>query len=863
MCKRFGPLLILAIGGLLLLFNSVIAQAASPAVHISARPTWLNTFKLSDKKLPARQVENGFFYQLFEEQIHVEKQADYKHVIREIVSEAGIQNGSEISISFDPSYERLDVHDVTVWRNGKPLSRLKATSFKVIADEKELSRFIYQGRFSAFCILDDIRKGDRIEYAFTITGRNPIFGSNYTDDLYFQGSQAYAQLYKALLVSPGRKLNFKAFNKAPVAPLSDKNGLKCYEWNLNPVMAPPYADNQPGWFDNYNHIQISDYSNWQEVVDWAQKVNPIATGLKGELAARVARLKAVAGGDKEKYFRSAVQMVQDEVRYMGIELGEYSHRANTPEKVYSQRYGDCKDKALLLASVLMANGIEAHMVLINTSARDKVSDFIPSPTVFDHAVCVAMMSGNPVYIDATIAYQRGSGINLYFPNYGKGLVIKPGNSALTAIAPSKTGKMVITENYKVIDGEKGQTELEVISTYTLNEADRIRDKLASNSVAETEKSYLDYYAKSYPKVESAADSITIKDDIKTNQLTTIEHYKVPDFFKPDKEPGRYSASLYASYINDQLPNIGNRAKLPVSIAYPYNVQSVINVVMTSGWNIEHSNTSIEREAYSFTADVGTTGDTLTLDYKFNTLKDFIPANKLDEARTDAKQISDNELGYNFSYAPDVTKVPVRVNYWLLLFLLAFSAGLALLGIKLYRNHTHEVLFERGANFMQIGGWLVLVAIGLALTPFAVSYTMLSGGYLEASHWNMHLPGTPDAVYKAILVFEAAGNIFMIAYAIFCLVLLLNKRDILPKYIMGFYAYGAIFSVADHVFATAANITITDSESSHMARTIIFSGIWIAYFKRSQRVEQTFIVPYPHSNYSYEVAESATEPTTIV
>lgn len=38
MCKRFGPLLIFAFGGLLLLFNSVAAQAAAPVVHISARP---------------------------------------------------------------------------------------------------------------------------------------------------------------------------------------------------------------------------------------------------------------------------------------------------------------------------------------------------------------------------------------------------------------------------------------------------------------------------------------------------------------------------------------------------------------------------------------------------------------------------------------------------------------------------------------------------------------------------------------------------------------------------------------------------------------------------------------------------------
>lgn len=854
MRKLFVPLLIAAMSGLLLILGPPAARAGAPVVHISARPAWLNTFKLSDKKLPARQVTNGFFYQLFEEQIQVEKQADYKHVIREIVSEAGIQNGSEISISFDPSYERLDVHDITVWRNGKAESRLGAKSFKVIADEKDLSKFIYQGSFSALCILDDIRKGDRIEYAYTITGRNPIFGHKYTDQLYMQGMQPYAQLYKALLVSPNRKLNFKAFNNAALADPTDKNGLKCYEWNLLQAMPPPDASGTPSWFNNYSYIQISDYSSWQEVIDWALKVNPVSTGLKGNLAARVAKLKADAAGDKEKYFRSAVQMVQDEIRYMGIELGEYSHRANTPEKVYNQRYGDCKDKALLLASVLMANGIDAHMVLINTDAEAKVDTFIPSPTVFDHAVCVATLNNKPVYIDATIAYQRGSGTNLYFPNYGKGLVLMAGNTSLTAITPTNAGKMKVIETYKVPAGEKESTLLEVTTTYTLAEADRMRDRLASGSIAETEKNYLDYYAKSYPKIEFAADSITVKDDAIKNELITIEYYRIPGFFKADKEPGRYTASFYAGAINDQLPAISGKVQMPAAIGYPVNIEHLVHVIMKSGWDIAESSSSIQRDAYGFNSRIWVQGDTLTLDYNFRTLKDFIAPDKLDEARTDVKQIADNELGYSFTYTPDISRVPFRPNYSLMIFVLALAATLVWLAIKLYRTETRAVVFETGANFIPVGGWLILIAIGLAITPFAVAYTMAESGSLDLSKWNAHPSNSSDVAFKALFLFEVAGNVILIAFAAFCFVLLVNRRDVLPRYIIGFYAFLALFAVSDYFLVIIVTGSVLDSTALSMIRKIIYSGIWIAYFKSSERVEQTFVVPYPAHNYSYEETE---------
>lgn len=852
MFKNLRPLLAIVYSLLLPVIFPDLASAANPVVHITARPTWINTFKLSDKKVPLRQVTDGYFTRLFEEQTHVENKAVYRRIIREMVSEAGIQNGSQISISFEPAYEQLQLHDVTVWRNGQPQSRLTAKSFKVMADEKDLSRFIYQGSFSAFCILDDIRKGDRIEFSYTITGRNPIFGNHFTDDLYFQGTVPYGQMYRSMLVSPGRKINFKAFNKAPVAGISSKNGLTSYEWNVTEVATPPYADNEPNWFNNYNHIQVSDFGSWQEVISWGRQVNPIATDLKGELAARVARLKADAGSDTEKYFRNAVQMVQDEVRYMGIELGEYSHRANPPEKVFNQRYGDCKDKSLLLASVLEANGIEAHMVLINTNYEAKTDEFIPSPTVFDHACVAAVVNGKPVYIDATIAYQRGKGVDLYFPLYGKGLVLKAGNTGLTTIRPGQIGKTKITELFTIPD-EKGKVDLAVTSIYTLNEADQIRNKFASGSIADIEKDYLNYYAKFYPKIEQAADSITVKDDIEKNEFTTIEYYKIPGFLK-EKEPGKFSASLYADYINGLLPNIPARASLPVSLNYPENIDYTVRVVMTNGWDIQNAVTSIEGDAYYFHSQKSVEGDTLTLNYLFSYLKDHISVAQLEKSRKDVKQISDDELGYSFTFTPDLSLVPFRLNVWMLAFLTALFIGLVLTAMKLYCTQTRGLLFERGASFTPIGGWLILVGIGLITSPLAIAYRIADERLLDLNTWNNHISTTSDFASNSFITAEAAGNVILLVYALFCFILLVNRRDILPKYITGFYALAVIFVVINYIGGMAINGTMPDDSAESMFRTIVFGAIWISYFKKSQRVEQTFIVPYPANNYSYQDPE---------
>ncbi|HMG08718.1 MAG TPA: DUF3857 domain-containing protein, partial [Mucilaginibacter sp.] len=249
------------------LFVNHQVKGGTPTVHTSAKPTWLSRCKVYNQKPSSRTIERGFFYALIEQQVHVEIQADYHHVIKEIVSETGIQNASQISVGFDPAFERLDFHDITVWRNNKPLNRLKTSTFKVIADEQDLSNFIYQGSFSALCILDDIRKGDRIEYAYTITGRNPIFNGKFCEDIYLQWYQPIAHQYTAIITSSQRKLNFKSFNKVPKVAISESNGLKRYEYEDFQVPAARDDNNQPEWYNARGYIQISEYNDWAGVVN--------------------------------------------------------------------------------------------------------------------------------------------------------------------------------------------------------------------------------------------------------------------------------------------------------------------------------------------------------------------------------------------------------------------------------------------------------------------------------------------------------------------------------------------------------------------------------------------------------------------
>ena len=848
--QKFLPCFKLLILCLAYVLFSIRANGNTPAVQVAPKPTWIGASKPYDVKPNLRAVENGYYYALIEQQYNVEKQATYRRIIKDIVSATGVQNASDISVNFDPSYQKLEFHNITVWRNNKPENRLNVGAFKLLAEEDDLSKFLYNGTYSAKYILNDIRKGDRIEYSYTITGGNPIFENKFCRTIFLQDYITAEHRYNSVLVSANRKLHTKSFNQARTPVISNvAGGLKRYEWEDYKVKAVENHKNQPSWYEEFARIQFSEYDNWTQVIDWGLKVNPVEKNIRGELKKEVDRLKKIADGDQEVYFREAVKFVQNDIRYMGIETGEYSHRANRPEKVLAQRYGDCKDKALLLASMLEANGIEAEMALVATDLQENIDNYLPSNTLFDHAIAVATLNGKQIWVDATISDQGGTRTNIYIPPYYRALVLKAGNNKLTIIPPVEPGKIRCEEKYTV-HNEKDAVFFDVKTIYSFGEADEIRSKFASSSTAETEKNYLDYYLKIYPKIE-LKDSMTVIDDIKNNELTVNEHYKINNFFKRDSTTGKYNASFYANLIDEQLPNVGEDIKTPVAVNFPYHVEYTLAVSLPEGWSVEGSHFNIDRDAYHFNKTITVDSNTLIHYYELKYLQSYIPVAKLAEFRKDVKEITDNRLSFNFFYTSCEQKTAdFKINAWTALTSLLVLGLSIYFSVKIYCSHTQSLRLAGHAYGRQLGGWLILVISGLFFSAFFNLYRILSGDYFNAAIWNYYT-GIRGFWYKALWMYETAGNTFIICAALFCAILVLNKRDILPKMIIRFYVFIMCYIFIDGLWGYLFNNKVSDSSTTSLLRALIFGGIWISYFLRSARVKETFIVPYPHNNITYE------------
>ena len=148
-------------------------------------------------------------------------------------------------------------------------------------------------------------------------------------------------------------------------------------------------------------------------------------------------------------------------------------------------------------------------------------------------------------------------------------------------------------------------------------------------------------------------------------------------------------------------------------------------------------------------------------------------------------------------------------------------------------------FEARSDLNGIGGWLILPAIGLAISPFLslhgifTDILLLTGEHLSlfANHPSL----------TSLLIFEVIISASFLA-AVICLnILFYTKKRLFPKCIIAFYAAQCFLMLADHLATSAVFPSVNLSANViTVVRSFIVAVVWIPYFLNSQRVEATFV-----------------------
>jgi len=637
------PILSPLIISLLLLSSQLFAQKPGTA----AEPSWIaktvTDYNLAGSKL-LNDTKDGYLNLVHERQVDLGSRTTYRRSVLRIVTEAGVQNASKISAEYDPAYQRLVFHNIRIIRDGKTINKLELSKIKTIRQETELDRSIYNGSVTAVLILEDVRKGDIIEYAYSLLGFNPVFKDKYSASMQVQYGAPVGQILYRIVCPSQRNLTIKPrlTTAAPVVTTEGNN--KIYQWEFNHVAALHAQDDLPSWYDPFPSIQVSEFASWNDICKWALPLFTCGHALSPGLKKQVEAIKAAAGDNQEKRVLATLRFVQDEVRYMGIEMGINSHRPHDPDKIFGQRFGDCKDKSFLLCTMLRAMDIDASPVLINTEEKQELRQMLPSPVAFDHCTVRVTLAGKSWWFDPTISFQRGDLTAIAYPDYKCGLVLTDTTTGLTDIPLREPGQVIAKENFTLSDTH-GPAKLEVITTYTGSFADGIRDEMNSNSLSDLQQNYLNFYSNYYEGAK-VADSLRIEDDDASGKITTYETYTIDKIW--EQERGLKKASFEAVLINSILnkPRERNRT-MPVALTYPARYTEQIRIQLPEDWNFDHTPTEVRSPSFQYASTINGSGRTVNLTYIYETLKDHVPAEETNAYFSNFNKMKD-DLGYELS-----------------------------------------------------------------------------------------------------------------------------------------------------------------------------------------------------------------------
>jgi hypothetical protein len=427
----------------------------------------------------------------------------------------------------------------------------------------------------------------------------------------FQGEAPLREAHFVLQLPPGWEFKSTWMNHAEVMPTSI--GGNQWQWVVNNVAGIRKEDDMPPMSGLTGQMLITflppgasgkrGFKNWSDVGAWEIDLTQGRRDASPELKRKVAELTGNSPTTLAK-MQALAQFLQHDIRYVAIELGIGGWQPHAANDVFTHRYGDCKDKATLMSSMLKEIGVDSYYLVINATRGAVNTATPPQPYWFNHVILGIKLPDDLKDSSLAAVYSHPSlGRVLIFDptdemtplgqlrgelqaNYGL-LVSGDGGELIRSpeLSPAlngvhRSGKFQLSQNgtltgnvVEVMYGDSAMRQRYMLRAVT-KDTDRVKyvDAILSHSLGTYQLNKaqignlglnslpLQYLysvtAESYAK--PAGDLVLLRPRILGNKSSDLLEKKEPrkypvEFDGPKKDADSFEITLPAGYVVDELP----------------------------------------------------------------------------------------------------------------------------------------------------------------------------------------------------------------------------------------------------------------------------------------------------------------------
>lgn len=580
-----------------------LSPALAETIAKRAIPDWVHPVAIPEHSdLGNDQHKNGLAWLLDDTQFDWDGQVrtTYYHSAVKVLSRQGLEQAATLEAEFDPETNEFALHQVRIIRDGTVLDVTDDVTLETLRREEDLDDGILDGHLTVHGNIEDVRVGDIVEVSRSWTVTNPVFEHRLTASTRLTYTIPVAAAHVRLRVPRGMDhLAFKAHGTARAPETLSTDTHEIYVWEDSNLAPVPSEKDRPYEYPLFDFLEVSGWKDWNTVRNAVLDSYRIQETLPRSYREKIAEIKE-AYQSPEMRMSTALQFVQDEIRYVGIEIGAGGYVPRQPSLVVERGYGDCKDKSLLLTAVLRELGVDAAVALVNTDTGYGLPDRLPSPFRFNHAIVRAQIEDEVFWLDPTWTHSGGRGRNIVQPSYGHALVLSEKSDGLEAISrwqPSGP-EIKVSEDYWFPDKPDGKIRFEVKSVFKDREADYMRRTFASSGKAEMARRYASYYSDRYPGMVPSED-LRFVDNFEHNEIRIYESYQLDleDFARGELLS---DFLIQADGVLDRLPSPrGYQRKSPIALNGPISYEHTIYLNNQVRGFAELEEVVIDNDAFSY------------------------------------------------------------------------------------------------------------------------------------------------------------------------------------------------------------------------------------------------------------------------
>ncbi|MFH0912822.1 MAG: DUF3857 domain-containing protein [Candidatus Omnitrophota bacterium] len=326
-----------------------------------------------------------------------------RYVVK-ILNERGKEDFSESHIEYDSTYDNIELEYA---RTIKPDGTMVEVGSRHIRDVSKYLNFPLYSNARVYIIsFPEITEGASIEYKVKIRRNQLVNKKDFITAYPIQAQEPIIAANFSITIPKEKALYLKILNEqyndfgADLEPKTqEEDGRLIYSWQFKNIPQIIPEANMPAGAQINPAILVSTFSSWQEVYNWWWQLAQDKIQTDPAIKNKVHEL-IINQDSEEKKVRAIYNFCAQKIRYVAVEYGQAGYEPHLAGDIFKNKYGDCKDQAILLVTMLKEAGLSSWPVLIPTKENYNLNEDLPA-IFFNHCIVATALKDGIVFLDPT------------------------------------------------------------------------------------------------------------------------------------------------------------------------------------------------------------------------------------------------------------------------------------------------------------------------------------------------------------------------------------------------------------------------------------------------------------------------------